>query len=232
MHRTWRSAVGSTVGSACLLVSLAACGEDPVAAPDPDPPPSAPSAPVPELQPGAPGEKTTTRDPDEPLEEPDAAHDDVAFMQMMLLHHRQAIDLARLVGGDRTDDRQLELTALRISAAQAAEILVMAQWLTERSVDVPAPDAAAADYDHAAHGHAGMQGMLSEDRLEELAGAEGAAFERLFLTSMIEHHEGAIAMAQHVLIHGADPRVNELATDIVAEQGAEIARLRAMLSGP
>jgi uncharacterized protein (DUF305 family) len=105
----------------------------------------------------------------------------------------------------------------------------MAQWLTERSIDVPAPGTDPAEYDHAEHGHAGMQGMLSQDRLDELAGAEGTAFERLFLTSMIEHHEGAIAMAQHVLSHGADQRVNELATDIVADQTAEIARLRALL---
>jgi uncharacterized protein (DUF305 family) len=226
VQRTWRS----TVAVACLLAGVTACSDDPAVTPEARPTPSAPSAPVPELQPGAPGEETTTRDPDEPLAETDAAHEDVAFVQMMLLHHRQALDLAHLVGGDRTDDRQLALAAHRIAAAQGAEILALAQWLTERSLDVPAPDADPADYDHSAHGHSGMQGMLSDGELRDLAAAEGTAFETQFLTSMIEHHEGAIAMAQYVLVHGADPRVNELATDIVAEQGAEIARLETMLA--
>ncbi|GAB3256929.1 DUF305 domain-containing protein [Nocardioides dilutus] len=217
--------------SVCLVVCVTACSDDPAAPADAAPSPSAPSAPVPELQPGAPGEDTSTRDPDQPLEETDAAHEDVAFMQMMVLHHRQALDLAGLVDSARTDNRQLDQVAQRISAAQAAEILVMAQWLTERSIDVPAPDADPDDYDHAEHGHAGMQGMLSEEELDELAAARDAAFDRLFLTSMIRHHEGAIAMAQYVLTHGADQRVAELATDVIADQGAEIARLQAMLDG-
>jgi uncharacterized protein (DUF305 family) len=214
-----------------LLLGLSACSEDRADPPAVGRSPSAPPAPVPELQPGAPGEDTTTRPPGEPVDEPDAVHDDVAFMQMMVLHHRQALDLAGLVSGDRTDNRELALAAQRIRAAQSAEILLMAQWLTERSVDVPAADADAAEYDHAQHGHAGMQGMLSEARFREVAAAEGTTFDRLFVESMVEHHEGAIAMARYVLSHGVDPRVNELATDIVAEQGAEIARLEALLAG-
>ncbi len=218
----------------CQLVGLSACSDEPAAAPgatSSGPTSSGPPATVPELQPGGPGEDTTTRDPGEPLEEPDAAHDDVAFVQMMVLHHRQALDLARLVG-DRTDNRELVQAAQRITAAQSAEILLMAQWLTERSVDVPAADADAGDYDHAEHGHAGMQGLLTDERMDELADAEGPAFDRLFVEGMVEHHEGAIAMAEYVLSHGTDPRVNELATDIVAEQGAEIARLQALLAAP
>jgi uncharacterized protein (DUF305 family) len=227
VQRSWRTAV-AVAGCVCLLAGLTACGGDPAAAPGTAPSSTGPSAPVPELQPGAPGEDTTTRDPDDPLEEPGAAHDDVAFMQMMVLHHRQALEMAELVH-DRGSSDQVAAAADRIAAAQAPEILLMAQWLTERSLDVPPPGADPLDYDHAEHGHAGMQGMLTRDELDELADAEGAAFDRLFLQDMIEHHEGAIAMAQFVLTHGADQRVNELATDIVAEQAAEIDRLRGIL---
>ena len=148
-------------------------------------------------------------------------------MLMMLLHHRQALDMAGLIA-DRSSDEQVRAAADRIEATQAPEILLIAQWLTERSIEVPGPDADPADYDHAEHGHAGMEGMLSEDELDELAQAEDAEFDALFLTGMIRHH-GAIAMAQHVLVHGADPRVNELATDIVADQSAEIDRLSQLL---
>jgi uncharacterized protein (DUF305 family) len=229
VQRTRRTAALVVTPVACLLLGLSACTDEPAAAPHASPSSSVASAPVPELQPGAPGEDTTTRDPGDSLDEPVAAHDDVAFVQMMVLHHRQALDLAGLVSGDRTDNSELALAAQRIAAAQSAEILLMAQWLTERSIDVPAADADAAEYDHAEHGHAGMQGMLSQDQVRELAATEGPAFDRLFVESMVEHHEGAIAMAQYVLTHGADQRVNELATDIVAEQGAEIARLEALL---
>jgi uncharacterized protein (DUF305 family) len=224
VHRTWLASAAIV----SVIAGLSACSDDPSATPAADPSSSAPPAPVPELQPGAPGEDTTTRDPGEPLEEPDAAHDDVAFMQMMVLHHRQALEMADLVP-ERGSSDEVGAAAERIEAAQAPEILLMAQWLTERSLDVPSPTANPADYDHGAHGHAGMQGMLTEDELEELADAEGAAFDRLFLEDMIKHHEGAIAMAQFVLTHGADQRVSELATDVVAEQGAEIARLRRLL---
>jgi len=221
VQRTWR-----TAAAALLLAATCACTDEPVAAPDPEPSPPAPS--VAELQPGAPGEDTTTRNPSEPLEEPDATHDDVAFMQMMVLHHRQALEMSALVP-DRADDQRVRDVAARIEAAQGPEILVMAQWLTERSIDVPAPGANPAEYDHAQHGHAGMVGMLTPDELGELADAEGAEFDRLYLEDMVRHHEGAVEMARFVLEHGADPRVNELATGIVAEQSAEIARLEQLL---
>ena len=82
--------------------------------------------------------------------------------------------------------------AARIEAAQAPEILVMAGWLTERSIDVPGVHEDPALYDHAQHGHAGMVGMLTDDQLDDLADADGATFDRLFLEDMIAHHEGAI----------------------------------------
>jgi uncharacterized protein (DUF305 family) len=183
---------------------------------------------VPVLQPGEPGEDTTTRDPDDALEVPDAEHDDVAFMQMMVLHHRQALQMSALAP-DRADDEQVLAVAQRIEAAQAPEILVMAQWLTARSVDVPGVHEDPATYDHSQHGHAGMVGMLTDDELDHLADADGDAFDRLYLEEMVRHHRGAVEMARYVLEHGADVQVNELATSIVAEQSAEIVRLERIL---
>jgi len=74
-----------------------------------------------------------------------------------------------------------------------------------------------------------MVGMLTDDELDDLADADGAAFDRLYLEDMVRHHEGAIEMARYVLDHGADRTVNELATSIVAEQSAEIGRLERIL---
>ncbi|WP_372734562.1 DUF305 domain-containing protein [Nocardioides sp.] len=190
---------------------------------------TAPSMDLAELQPGAPGEDTTTRDPEQPMSQNLANHDDIAFMQMMVLHHRQALEMTAMVPA-RASDPAVKDVALRIESAQAPEILVMAGWLTDRSIDVPAVNDDPARYDHSEHGHEGLEGMLSDDQLDELEDAEGAAFDRLFLEGMIAHHLGAVAMAKSVLLTGRDQRVNELATDINAEQSIEIERLRAILA--
>jgi uncharacterized protein (DUF305 family) len=221
--------LGVTVVAALVTVVSGACGGEPAGAPEAAPTSVRPTSDVPELVPGAPGEPASTRDPSEEVGQPDAEHDDVAFMQMMVLHHRQALEMADLVP-DRAGDPQVVAVAARIEAAQAPEILVMAQWLTDRSIDVPGVDEDPATYDHAEHGHAGMVGMLSADQLEALADADGAEFDRLFLSGMIAHHEGAIEMSRHVLRTGADQRVGELATDIVAEQSAEVVRLERVLA--
>lgn len=230
MTGSWR---GWAATGCCVLACAAAGCSDP-AAPAPDPAAgsttSAPAAPVPELQPGAPGEDATTRDPGAPVEDGRPDEDDIAFMQMMVLHHRQALEMAGLVP-DRAADERVQTAAARIESVQGAEILVMAQWLTDHAIDVPAPDADPADYDHAEHGHSGMEGLLTPDELDELADADGPAFDRLFVEGMIRHHGGAVLMARRVLAEGADPRVIELGTDVVTDQSAEIARLEALLAG-
>lgn len=221
---------GVRTALAVLLVTVVtgACTDAPAARPEHSPSSSRPTSDVPEQMPGAPGEDSSTRDPSDEVPVADAAHDDVAFMQMMVLHHRQALEMSALVP-DRAADPQVVAVAARIEAAQAPEILVMAQWLTERSIDVPGVHDDPAAYDHAQHGHAGMVGMLTDDELDELSDADGADFDRLWLQDMIRHHQGAIEMSQFVLVHGADLRVSQLATDIVAEQSAEIARLERIL---
>jgi uncharacterized protein (DUF305 family) len=209
---------------------LAACSEaEPSSAP-PQPTQTPVTSEVPELQPGAPGAETTPRDPSTPIGADRAAEEDIAFMQMMLIHHRQALDMSALAQ-TRAGAEDVRLVAGRITAAQGPEILSMAAWLTERNVSIPEVGEDPAQYDHAEHGHPGMAGMLTSTQMDDLADASGAEFDRLYLTGMIQHHRGAIEMASSVLALGSDQRVNELATDISAEQSIEIGRLERILAG-
>lgn len=181
------------------------------------------------VQPGGPGEEARTVGPDAEAAEPRFAHDDVAFVQMMIPHHAQALTMSRLAPS-RAQAPAVKAMARRILAAQRPEILTMAAWLRARNIEVPTAHGDAAEFDHGAHGHASMHGMLTEEQLDALRAARGADFDRLFLEGMIQHHQGAIDMADAVLKAGEDVQVNELATEIVAGQGAEIRRMRAILA--
>ena len=144
---------------------------------------------------------------------------DAEFLEAMIPHHQQALAMA-VLAQTRAESRDVRTLAGRIAAAQAPEILVMADWLVDHGLEVP---------DHG-HEHGEMQGMLSEEQMSALADADGAAFDELFLTGMVQHHEGAVAMALTVLAEGEDQRVNELANDVNATQSAEIDRMEALLS--
>lgn len=149
---------------------------------------------------------------------------DVMFAQMMIPHHEQAVVMADLTP-DRSSDPQILALALEIKNAQAPEIELMESWLENWGIDMlPADEAMAA------HGSHGMDGMLTEEQLNELAAAQGADFDELFAAFMIEHHEGAVAMAQDVLTSGQDPAVSQLAREIIATQEKEILQLRALLN--
>lgn len=189
---------------------------------------SVPPADVDQVRPGAPGEPSSTLAADETLDPADWNHSDVSYLQMMIPHHGQALDLAALVP-DRAADPRVRAIATRIDAAQGPEIWVMAGWLAERTIDVPSPEEDPHDYDHSDHGHDPMVGLLSDDEMADLAAADGDTFDRLFLAGMIRHHEGAIAMAENVLAGGIDPRVAEIAADVVAGQAAEVARMQRVL---
>lgn len=180
------------------------------------------------VQPGLPGEQASPVDPDDVPEEAGWNHDDAAFMQMMVLHHAQALDMARLAPSRAGNDRVAGL-AERIEAAQGPEIMMMAAWLDERSLGVPRAGDDPESFDHSEHGHAGMAGMLTDEQMKELEDSAGRSFDRLFLEGMIAHHEGALAMAERVLAEGEDLRVNELAADVSVSQAAEISRMRELL---
>lgn len=185
--------------------------------------------PVVELEPGGPGDPVATATGVLDVDVPGWSHADLAFVQMMIPHHQQALAMAALAR-ERAASEQVLALARRIDAAQAPEILLMAQWLTARDVAVPQPGDDPSTWDHASHGHDGMAGMLSPVEMSELAEATGDEFDRLFLVGMIGHHEGALVMARDALREGTDPRVLELADDVNAGQAAEIARMEQLLA--
>ncbi len=149
---------------------------------------------------------------------------DVRFMSAMIGHHSQALHMAALAptNGASPEIRRL---AERIEAGQRDEIATMQQWLRTRGEPVP-------EGHHAMHGHL-MPGMLTEAQLEELERAKGPAFDRLFLTSMIQHHRGAVAMVKELYgTPGAaqDETVFKFADDVGVDQTTEIARMERMLA--
>lgn len=182
------------------------------------------------LQPGGPGEGNETISPEdaEKAVEPEFNEADVAFMQMMVPHHAQAIVMAELAEQHARSDRVRELAA-RIRAAQGPEILMMASWLEQRDMAVPSAAEDPSEWDHSEHGHNGMVGMLTEAQMDDLERARGAVFDRLFLKAMVQHHRGAIDMADDVAVDGIDIMVSEVAADVALTQTAEIDRMQGML---
>jgi uncharacterized protein (DUF305 family) len=150
-------------------------------------------------------------------------------MQNMIGHHAQALEMTRLVP-TRTTRPEMRLLAERIDVSQKDEINLMRHWLQSRGEQVPDPG------DPHAHHGAGemalMPGMLTPEQLAELARASGPAFDRLFLQDMIRHHEGALAMVTDLFgTNGAaqESDTYRFASDVDADQRAEIARMRALL---
>ncbi|MFV0136247.1 DUF305 domain-containing protein [Streptomyces sp. HMX87] len=167
----------------------------------------------------------------------DGAHNaqDVAFAQGMIPHHRQALEMARLAA-DRSASAEVKDLAARIEQAQDPEIRTMTGWLKSWGEDVPEatdPMSGTDGSGHAGHtgmpGMPGMPGMMDAQEMEELAEAEGEAFDRLFLTLMVEHHEGAVEMATTQREKGRYGPAGVMAEDIVRAQKAEIAEMNKLL---
>ncbi|MDX3535641.1 DUF305 domain-containing protein [Streptomyces sp. MB09-01] len=175
------------------------------------------------VAPGRPGEKARTLTPEQAAEaKPDDSPNavDHAYVRRMIEHHRQALTMSALAP-ERAAADGVKRLAERISAAQRPEIGAMEKWLTIH----PSPSGGSGGH---AHDHAAMPGMATEQQLEELTGARGADFDRLFLELMTAHHEGALKMAGEALAAGNNVAVEEMATEVVATQSAEIHRMRAM----
>ncbi|HYL29488.1 MAG TPA: DUF305 domain-containing protein, partial [Gemmatimonadales bacterium] len=156
---------------------------------------------------------------------------DVEFMQGMIAHHAQALEMVALVP-DRTTTESIRVLAQRIDISQRDEIRLMRSWLTERSQ--AAPDPAAAPGRHAGGGHDMlMPGMLTADQMARLAAAKGAEFDRLFLQLMIQHHQGALAMVK--TLFGTQGAAQETptfryASGVDADQRFEIERMQKLLA--
>ena len=178
------------------------------------------------VQPGAPGEpsRVIDRATAEGLPQPGHTAADVAFMQGMIGHHAQAIEMTGLLKTRTTSDGMRKL-AQRIEVSQADEIGMMRDWLAGRGAQPPGEHA------HHAPG-AQMPGMLSADEMARLAAASGTAFDKLFLEYMIRHHEGALIMVRQLFATpgaGQESEIYAFASDVEADQRMEIARMAAML---
>ncbi|WP_285712501.1 DUF305 domain-containing protein [Erythrobacter oryzae] len=186
---------------------------------------------VPIVKPGAPGQASKTLSAAEATKLAQASYtaEDVAFMQAMIVHHQQAVDMAKLVK-ERTNTAELQTIAGRIESSQADEIAFMQTWLKERGEPVEDP----AMKGHAEHMHHMMKGMASPEDLKALAAAKGTDFDKRFLTLMIAHHEGALDMVEKLLDEdgtAADPVLFQFVGDIESEQKAEIGKMDKLLAG-
>jgi uncharacterized protein (DUF305 family) len=149
--------------------------------------------------------------------------DDVAFATNMIPHHRQAVDLSALVA-DRSTNADLIALANQISAEQQPEINVMKVLLVQWNEN---PDT---NSGHQGHGNT-MAGMVDEPTMTKLESLNGAEFDKLWLQSMIGHHQGAIEMAKAEIANGDNVDAKSLAQKIVTTQEAEIGQMKQMLGG-
>jgi uncharacterized protein (DUF305 family) len=165
-----------------------------------------------------------------------AAHNDadIRFAQMMIPHHRQAVEMAE-IAVDRAENPDVKALAEQIQGAQDPEIETMTGFLEAWGADVPADDGMAGMNGMAGMDHSGMDGMsemsgmMTPDQMDQMRNATGAGFDTMFLEMMIVHHEGAVADAQRELDEGASPQAKERANQIIAAQTAEIDQMRQML---
>jgi uncharacterized protein (DUF305 family) len=187
----------------------------------------APPQTAPIIQPGAPGQPSRVITAEEATDTSGVrvTEADVRFMQGMIGHHAQALEMTALVA-ERTTSPDLRKLALRIGMSQADEIAMMEAWLKARGQELPDPHA------HHAHDAARMPGMLSSAEMARLAAATGVEFERLFLECMIRHHDGALVMVKDLYSSpgaGQETEIFAFASDVEADQFMEIGRMAVML---
>lgn len=190
---------------------------------------------APIVQPGAPGENSRTLTREQSLELGQSSYiaADARFMQHMIVHHAQAVDMGALVEG-RTSNEGVRLMAERIALTQESEIAMMRTWLTRRGESTEMQGHHGHHMNHQMDPNVPiMPGMLSPAQMEALAASSGAEFDHLYLTGMILHHQGAIDMVNELLSQpgaGEDPELSEFLSAVVADQSTEILRMQNMLA--
>ncbi|MEP6913370.1 MAG: DUF305 domain-containing protein, partial [bacterium] len=191
------------------------------------------------VQPGAPGQPTRTLPPSTRAALPPRSPADVQFMQGMIMHHAQAVDMTALMES-HTFNKNLRSLGARISSSQSDEIKFMKRWLVTRgdpvspampemtSMDMPGMNMSS----HTMVMPGLMPGMLTPKQMEALKKAKGAKFDQLFLTGMIQHHTGALIMVKDLFDtagSGQDAELFNFATDVDSGQRAEIRIMQSML---
>jgi uncharacterized protein (DUF305 family) len=157
---------------------------------------------------------------------------DVAFMTGMIHHHAQALVMAKLADTHAANP-SLKVLSERITVSQTDEIRMMQQWLRENGAEAPEPSPTGQRMQMGGATHDMlMPGMLTAEQMTQLERARGAEFDRLFLTFMIQHHEGALTMVDQLFAShggGVDDFIYKIASDTFADQGSEIDRMQRML---
>jgi uncharacterized protein (DUF305 family) len=159
---------------------------------------------------------------------------DIQFMQGMIIHHAQAVEMTALIES-HTVNKKLRSLGARISSSQSDEIKFMKRWLEARGEEISPLMAAMPGMDmpgHASHSML-MPGMLTKEQMAALKKAKGAEFDHLFLTGMIQHHNGALIMVKDLFETagaGQDAELFNFVTDVDSGQRAEIGIMQTMLS--
>ncbi len=188
------------------------------------------------VQPGAPGQPTQILPTTTRAMLPALSPKDVEFMQGMIMHHGQAVEMTALIEA-RTQNKELRLLGARISQSQSDEMNFMKRWLESRKQPVAMQMAGMDEMDMpgmdmSSHHNMLMPGMLNKKQMNALKQAVGAEFDRLFLTGMIQHHGGALVMVKDLFNTGGagqDAEIFNFATDVDSGQRAEIKIMQTML---
>jgi uncharacterized protein (DUF305 family) len=184
------------------------------------------------VQPGAPGQpsKSLTEAAVNSIHKT-VAEPDVEFMQGMIMHHSQAVEMTALIP-THTQNKQVRAIGARISASQSDEIKFMQRWLKARGEPTTMSMPGMPDMDMSGNAMPMMPGMLTPQQMDALRHATGAEFDRLFLTGMIQHHGGALIMVKELFDApgaGQDAEIFDFATDVDSGQRAEIRIMQNML---
>lgn len=183
------------------------------------------------VQPGAPGKPSKTLPSNTSGKLPQRSKADVEFMQGMIMHHAQAVEMTALIAS-HTENKDLRALGARISSSQSDEIKFMKRWLAARGEPISTEMAGMRGMDASGAAIPLMPGMLNAQQMEALRNAKGAEFDRLFLTGMIQHHEGALTMVKDLFDTagaGQDAEIFNFATDADNTQRAEIKIMESML---
>ena len=215
MSRRWRGEFLAAITLTCLLsLSVSAQqAETPVV-----------------VQPGAPGQPTKSLPSSTRAMLPPHSAKDVEFMQGMIMHHAQAVEMTALIDS-HTQNKELRTLGARISRSQSDEIDFMKRWLTVRGESTSMTMHHMPGMDMSSHSML-MPGMLTEKQMAALRKAKGKEFDHLFLTGMIQHHNGALIMVKDLFDTagaGQDAEVFNFVTDVDSGQRAEIKIMETML---
>jgi uncharacterized protein (DUF305 family) len=183
------------------------------------------------VQPGAPGKPSRTLPPSTRATLPPRSEADVSFMQGMIMHHSQAVEMTALIAS-HTENKELRSLGARISSSQSDEIKFMKRWLAARGERPSMATSEMPGMDMSQEKMPLMPGMLTPEQMNALRKAKGAEFDRLFLTGMIQHHNGALTMVKDLFDTagaGQDAELFNFATDADNSQRAEISIMQGML---